>query len=413
MNNTQCFKITGVSSSGYYDWINRRGLNYSLKSEEDDKIKQMMFDVIKKISYIPGKRIFPIYIKKFFNYTVGEKRIRRLMKESHLVASIPKKDAYKGRATHYHVSVSKENYVNRDFLVGPRKVILTDITYLYYGEYRTVAYLCCFKDAFTNEILGFNFSHSMNVSLVQGAYDMMMNKHEHEFRNPECYIHSDSGSQYLCTSFKRILSDDDFIQSTSARGNSQDNAPMESFFSLLKRECSNIIALAESFDIANELVSGYIDSFNNVRVQINLAGLTPSEFYSYVTTGVYSLDSYFGVDASKLLSVDKLVNVRKECADKKAEKRRESRKEKKQCKDPLLVMFDDRKIISKLIVNNEKKISVCLSEIKFLNSILDKIDNSIKFFNETTNDIKEDLKSYFNWSKYEELSYVNDLGDLF
>lgn len=44
------------------------------------------------------------------------------------------------------------------------------------------------------------------------------------------YIHSDQGSQYLSTSFQELLNDDDFIQSMSARGNSYDNAPIESFF---------------------------------------------------------------------------------------------------------------------------------------------------------------------------------------
>lgn len=151
------------------------------------------------------------------------------MKEMNLVANRPRKDAYKNQATHNHEYSSPKNAVKQNFSVGPRRVILTDITYLYYGPVRTPIYLCAFKDAYTKEILGHCVSSRMTVSLVKSAYDVMMENHGHELRGAACVIHSDQGSQYLSTTFQRLLSDDGFLQSVSDRGNSQDNAPMESF----------------------------------------------------------------------------------------------------------------------------------------------------------------------------------------
>ena len=71
-----------------------------------------------------------------------------------LVANRSKKDAYKHQATHNHEYAAPLNVVKQDFYIGPRKIILTDITYLYYGPARTPVYLCAFKDAYTKEILG-------------------------------------------------------------------------------------------------------------------------------------------------------------------------------------------------------------------------------------------------------------------
>ncbi|WP_425458359.1 DDE-type integrase/transposase/recombinase [Catenibacterium mitsuokai] len=61
----------------------------------------------------------------------------------------------------------------------------------------------------------------MDVSLVQKAFNNMMENHKDEFpKNLEVYCHSDQGSQYLSTSFKQLLNENDFIQSMSRRGNS-------------------------------------------------------------------------------------------------------------------------------------------------------------------------------------------------
>ena len=53
----------------------------------------------------------------------------------------------------------------------------------------------------------------------------------------------------------------------SARGNSQDNAPMESFFGRMKNEAMNIIALCPDIDTVRRLIKGYMSKYNNERYQ--------------------------------------------------------------------------------------------------------------------------------------------------
>ncbi len=198
-NTTQCLKMFGVSDSGYYAWHGRkedRSGKKAMKKSERDNIKEKIRQIIiARNGVIPGKRTFRVELFRRFAMTVNTKRIAAIMKEMNLVAQMPHKDAYKHQASHNHVCAAPANVVNQDFFIGPRRVILTDITYLYYGEHRRTFYLCVFRDAYTRENLGWNISTSMNVNLVRGAYDAMMGAHADELKEvlkeDAVYVHSD------------------------------------------------------------------------------------------------------------------------------------------------------------------------------------------------------------------------------
>jgi putative transposase len=66
-------------------------------------------------------------------------------------------------------------------------------------------------------------------------------------------------------------------QSMSRKGNCHDNAPIESFFNLLKRERLyryNILDL----DQLKQLVDEYINWYNNDRISLKRKGLSPVEY---------------------------------------------------------------------------------------------------------------------------------------
>ena len=173
----QCLHIFGVSRSGYYSWVRRKkdiDSSCAAKKEQQEQLKEKFRKIVRKLGYVPGKRTFQTHLWREFNISISIKRCRKVMKEMNLVANRPRKDAYKNQATHNHEYSSPKNAVKQNFSVGPRRVILTDITYLYYGPVRTPIYLCAFKDAYTKEILGHCVSSRMTVSLVKSAYDVMM-----------------------------------------------------------------------------------------------------------------------------------------------------------------------------------------------------------------------------------------------
>lgn len=423
-NTTQCLRMFGVSDSGYYAWRGRRddilGKRAEKKAERDNIKEKMRRIIVARNGVVPGKRTFRVELFRRFGITVNTKRIASIMKEMNLVAQMPHRDAYKHQASHNHVCAAPPNAVNQDFFMGSRRVILSDITYLYYGEYRNPFYLCVFRDAYTRENLGWSIGRNMSVALVEKAYEAMKKYHGEELsevlKADEVYVHHDQGSQYLSTTFAQLLKDDGFVQSVSARGNSQDNAPMESFFGRLKTAIMDMVALCKNYDSASRLVDGYLKSYNSEHYQYNLAGLTPEEFYQYVTTGIYPLDSYFGVPASAMMTGGDLKKVRRRYADEEAAKRREAtekKREEKRLIEPLKIVERDKRLIKNIIsVWNDKK-AVATSQIVKMEQLLELIDKAFEFIGTLAKEKLEELKDPLAWRNYEELRYVFEMNELF
>ena len=412
----------GVSKSGYYSWKKRRADGEIRREEEKKELRQIMERfraIIKKLGFVPGKRTFRTYMFRDYGFNISVKRCRRIMKMMNLVANVPKKDAYKGQATHNHRAAAPDNKVKQDFYIGPRKVILTDITYLYYGRYRSVLYLCAFRDAYTREILGAAVGTRMTVDLVTKAYDRMMDKHGKELKkDADVYIHSDQGSQYLSTTFKELLTDDGFVQSASRRGNSQDNAPMESFFGQMKCRIIDLVALCPDAETAIRLIEGYIDEYNYGIYQHSLAGLTPSEYYTYVTTGIYPCDNYFGVKATELMPIGELVAARLDEARKKQSKAKEQARAKREAAEqfvstPTLVVSRDQERLRREKAKWSKSKELAEKQIAHIEEILEKTKEALIFMATATKEVLEELKYPQNWKKYKALDYVYEMNELF
>lgn len=375
--------------------------------------------IIHKLGHIPGKRTFKTHLWRDYGVIISIKKIKKIMNKMHLIPTLPKKDAYLGQATHFHECACAINYVNQDFKVGPRRVILTDITYLFYGLSRIRCYLCVFKDAFTNEILGFSLSNIMSVSLVKEAYDMMMEKHGKEINTDkvQSYIHSDQGSQYLSTDFKTLLSDDNFIQSNSFRGNCQDNAPCESFFSRMKNEIIDTISRCKTFDITKELIEGYIDNYNNIRYQLPLAGLTPHEFYLYVTTGIYPLDNYFGVKADKLYTIEEIVDAKIRKKEEESRKRKEAhnkrRIEASKISNVEKILLRDQYILAKEISKWSNLKQTCDNQLLYLRDLYTRNCKAIIYYDDLSKEDKKRFENPLEWRDTPEMNYVMDMADLF
>ena len=84
-------------------------------------------------------------------------------------------------------------------------------------------------------------------------------------------MHSDRGIQYTCTSYQNAT--DGFINSYS-----KDNACIESFHALIKRDWLNRFKILD-YNHAYRLVFNYIDAFYNmVRIHSHCGYLSPNQY---------------------------------------------------------------------------------------------------------------------------------------
>ena len=282
------FDVAGVSKSGYYEWL-QDDKKRAAKEAQDRKDFELILSAYKHRGYAKGAR--GIYMRLLHQgKAMNLKKIRRLMKKYGLFCPIRKANPYRAMLRAGHESKIAPNLVNRQFKdYGPRKVLLTDITYLFYGHGER-CYLSVVKDAYTNEVLSYATSQNLQEDFVLETLEKLTEKHGNELTG-EVMLHSDQGSHYTSIQFSRSLSDHKLTQSMSRRANCWDNAPQESFFGHMKDEIKEKIDRCETYADVTREISTWMKYYNDDRYQWGLAKLSPPQYYKYCTTGVYPLNT--------------------------------------------------------------------------------------------------------------------------
>ena len=280
-------EIAGVSRSGYYNWVNAEETR--LKKEEQDRVDfELVLLAYKHRGYDKGaKGIYMQLIHMDPPVIMNVKKIRRLMKKYGLICGIRKANPYRKMAKAIKTNNVAANLVKREFeKYGPRKVLLTDITYIpYSGKF---CYLSTILDAFTKQILSYVLSESLEVDFVLETVNMMVEKHGISL-STETIIHSDQGCHYTSCSFIQLVKDKGLRQSMSRRGNCWDNAPQESFFGRMKDHIEHRLKDCTEFLAVKAVIDDWMDYYNNERYQWELAKLSPNEYYEYITTDIYPI----------------------------------------------------------------------------------------------------------------------------
>ena len=163
LNVTELCRIAGVSRSGYYNWV-KNGQKPSQKEYQD----QADFALIQEAYTFRGydKGVMGIYMRLLhMGIRMNHKKIRRLMRKYGLFCPIRKANPYRRMAKAMQTNSVADNLLKREFkLHGPRKIFLTDITYIPFKD--SFLYLSVIMDSFTDEVLSYVLSESLEVDFV-------------------------------------------------------------------------------------------------------------------------------------------------------------------------------------------------------------------------------------------------------
>lgn len=168
-----------------------------------------------------------------------------------------------------------ENLLERHFVASkPNEKWTSDITEFncYWGK----LYLSALLDIYSKDIVSYSISLHPNFELVED----MLNKAFTQHPNLDGLIlHTDMGWHYSYYKYLNILRDHNIIRSMSRKGNCLDNAIMESFFGILKKEMYyGREFLYKSFDDLKSAIENYIFYYNNKRIKHGLGGVTPFQY---------------------------------------------------------------------------------------------------------------------------------------
>ena len=209
---------------------------------------------------------------------MNHKKIQRIMKKYGLITRIRRKNPYKSIMKKSLQDRTFKNKLNRKFKQKtPFKVFCTDITYLPFNH--RFAYLSVVKDISSGEVVSWNLSKQIEMSLVNNTMQQLeKNKNIKKLHN--VMIHSDQGFHYKNSNYINTVKRLGMIQSMSRKGNCIDNAPIESFFGHLKDDVD--YEECKTFNQVYSLIDKYMRYYNYERPQWNLKKMTPVKYRNHL-----------------------------------------------------------------------------------------------------------------------------------
>jgi putative transposase len=263
-----------IQPSGFYAWLQNPLSN---RAREDARQTELIRTAWKDSGKVYGyRKLHDDLLDQ--GETSCPNRIARLTRLAGIKAEI----GYKRRPGIYggRPSVAFDNTLDRQFNVeAPDKAWVTDITYIKTCE--GFAYLAVVIDLYSRRVIGWSMQNRQTTEVVLQALHMAVWRRRPKSR---VLIHSDQGSQFTSIEWASFLKHHDLEPSMSRRGNCHDNAVVESFFNLLKRERIRRKTY-RTRDEARQDVFDYIEMFYNpTRKHVRNGMLSPVEFEQQMKT---------------------------------------------------------------------------------------------------------------------------------
>ncbi len=261
-------RLLRVSRSGYYAWRTRPE---SSRTTSDRALMPEIRRVHQDSKGVYGSpRVHAELVSN--GIRIGRHKVARLMRLERL-RGCPRR--------RFRVTTQRDpshpvarNLLKQNFAAdAPNRRWASDITYI--PTHQGWLYLAVVMDLYSRRIVGWSRSRWMSRRIVLAALRMAI-----EARHPdgELIHHSDRGGQYTSDDFRDELASHGIDCSMSSTGNCYDNAAVESFFGLLKRERVNRVRY-RTRDQARADVFDYIEVFyNRKRRHGYLGNVSPADF---------------------------------------------------------------------------------------------------------------------------------------
>lgn len=260
--------LLGLQRSAYYDWRDQPG---KVIPAQELAIRRRMKELFALSRASLGSRTLMQNLR-LEGFEIGRERTRRLMQRLNL--QVKQKRKYQITTDSRHSLPVVQNVLNRAFSpLAPNQAWGTDITYL--RTQQGWIYLAVVIDLYSRRVVGWCMDRRMQKALVMRALMMAVNLRKPP---PGLIHHSDRGSQYASHAYQKLLQQAGMICSMRRKGNCWDNAPVERFFSSLKREWTGnrlYRTRQEALDDVREYVAVY---YNSRRLHSTLGYTTPMDY---------------------------------------------------------------------------------------------------------------------------------------
>ncbi|WP_087957865.1 IS3 family transposase [Bacillus bingmayongensis] len=255
----------GIARSSYYQ------SQYKTESKRSRENKEFTQKII-QIHQDSGERYGAPKIHKTLleqGLQLSIKRVQRIMKRENIRSHILKK--YKPHSSKSAVE-ERTNLLEQDFSTTTiNEKWVADITYIHTKK-DGWCYLASVMDLYSKKIIGYSFSRNMTTNLVVKALE---NAYYIQEPSEGLILHTDLGTQYTSQEFQSLLANYNIKPSFSKKGCPYDNACIESFHAILKKE-EVYRTQYGTFEQANLALFQYIEGFyNRKRIHSSIGYKTP------------------------------------------------------------------------------------------------------------------------------------------
>ena len=259
-------RLLRVSASGYYSWNKRPA-----RVESSERMVAVVKAAHQKARGTYGaERLHKELLAEGHDLSLW--KVKEIRRKHGLV--LRRKRKFVRTTDSNHALPVAPNILSQNFTQNVcNRAWVSDITYIPTRE--GWLYLAGIKDLCSKEIVGFSLSPRMDTDLVMDALHNAFHAHR---PLPGLTLHSDRGSQYCSRAYQERVGKYRMICSMSRTGNCYDNAPMESFWGLLKTELVHRRRYDSHAEAIRDITE-YIEIFyNRQRRQAALGYLSPAAF---------------------------------------------------------------------------------------------------------------------------------------
>ena len=263
----------GVSRSGYYKWLNRRGTkpNYI-------KIRESLAEIIKDIhshhsTY--GYRSIAQNIRNKYEWVISDNLCHKVCKSLNIRSKARKTYKKAGEESIKYPNIVKGNFNS----TRPFEIVVSDSTVIYSrGKMYDWTF---YVDTFNNEIISSDVRPTRHGCGIQNHYTaykkFLEEKIKRGYKDLETIVHTDQGSIYSSVAFNQLHKNYTIKRSMSRAGTPTDNPIIESLNGWIKAELYKDFKIysADNIDIA---INDYIKYFNAQRLAYSLKYKTPIQY---------------------------------------------------------------------------------------------------------------------------------------
>ena len=256
-----------VSPSGYYAWLVRP----ESKRTKSNRMLISKIEILHQASrYIYGSPRIHQDLRAQ-GEVISRKRVERLMRENDIKSKMARKFVI---TTDSRNTLAAPDHLQRRFAVSNQdSAWVSDTTFI--KTRQGWLYLAVILDLFSRRVIGWAMGDKNDSALVQNALTMAIWRRG---KVKGVIVHSDQGSTYASSQYRKQLMENKLICSMSRKGECLDNAVAESFFGTLKTELVDHEDYRTKAEAKQSLFE-YIEVFyNRQRRHSYLGYLNPVEF---------------------------------------------------------------------------------------------------------------------------------------